>query len=228
MPKNTIEIERFQDIQIPDQQLRTQYIDLYQRGAVGAAHNLLSQEQLRGKALTANNVNAISSAILYLENLYFQYGPDTLTELLDGLNKSLDGIAQQGDYAEGQEYQMGNFVSKDGEVYMAAKDGIYPLSDTSAWIYLGLRGEQGALGFGLNLRGAWRQDLDYAPLDIVNYQNALYVARVSNTDTIPPSSPATWCLALQIFVKGIIVSETEPEKIDTGDFWWETYPREGG
>lgn len=220
---NTFDLQRFQDIHLQDQDLLKEYISQYQSGAINTAHQIIeTNPQGIGKAFTAKTLNAYTKAIIDLETWTIQNGSETLDELLETFQDNIDNFSFDGTWTLDKEYKQGNFVfAPDGNVYMALKDGAYDITDSTAWLLLGLIGEQGNIGFGLNYRGKYNSTKNYEPLDMVVYENGLYVSRTSNAGIIPGSSPSDWCVALIVEERGIFVSGSEPPEIRTGDYWWE-------
>lgn len=223
---NTYDLQRFQDIHLSDDEFRKEYISEYQSGSINAAHSIINNDpQAQSKALTASRIKAYTDAIIDLESKTIQEGTNTLDEMLEIFQANIDNFEFYDSWVLGQEYKQGNFVfDQFGNLYMALKDGVYELSDSTAWLYLGLRGDPGNLGFGLNYNGQWDSETTYQPKDMVVYQNGLYVSKTQNKDITPGSSPTDWCVALTIEERGIFVSDTEPEDIRTGDYWWVIQP----
>lgn len=228
---NTYDLQRFQDIHLQDQDLLKDYISNYQVGSVNTAHQIIeSNPQGIGKAFTAKTLNAYTAAILDLEQKTIQNGTETLDEMLALFQSNVDNFKFSGSWTLDQEYTIGNFVyAPNGDVYMALKDGAYDITDSTAWMLIGLKGEQGNLGFGLEYKGKYNPERQYEPGNLVVYENGLYVSKTTNTGVTPGSSPSDWCVALTIEERGIFVSDTEPADIRTGDYWWQvldtpTYP----
>lgn len=220
---NTYDLKRFQDIHLQDAALYREYISRYQSGAVNVAHNIIeTNSQMDGKAFTAKSINAYVQAILDLENKTIENGTGFLEELLVNFQTDIDNFVFSGEWAQGTEYKKGNFVvSSDDKIYLALKDTSAELTDSDSWLILGLQGDQGVIGFGLNYRGRYNSASEYNPKDMVVYQNGLYVSKTTNTNITPGSNFTDWCVALTITERGIFVSETELADIRTGDYFWQ-------
>lgn len=220
---NTYNLQRFQDIHLSDDELRKEYISEYQSGAINTAHSIINNDpQAQSKALTPGRIKAYTDAIIDLETKTIQEGTETLDEMLNIFQFNIDNFEFNDSWVLGQEYKAGNFVfDQFGNLYMSLKDGVYELDDETAWLYLGLKGNPGNLGFGLEYKGTWDYTTAYSPKDMVVYQNGLYVSKTNNSNITPGSSPSDWCVALTIEERGIFVSAEEPEDIRTGDYWWQ-------
>lgn len=220
---NTYDLQRFQDIHLQDHDLLKEYISKYQSGSINTAHQIIeTNPQGIGKAFTAKSINAYVSAILDLERLTIQNGSETLDEMLKIFQNNIDNFDFVGSWTLDQEYKVGNFVfSPSGDLYLCIKDGVYDLDDETAWLKLGLIGDPGNIGFGLNYRGKYDPTTEYNPRDMVVYENGLYVAKTDNTSITPGSSPTDWCVALTIEERGIFVDKVAPAELRTGDYWWE-------
>ena len=59
----------YKDIQLTDKELWAQFQSLYQSGDYASALNLLQNSQLKNKALTADNLNALTDYIVQVEQL---------------------------------------------------------------------------------------------------------------------------------------------------------------
>ena len=59
----------YKDIQLTDKELWAQFQSLYQSGDYASALSLLQNSQLKNKALTADNLNALTDYIVQVEQL---------------------------------------------------------------------------------------------------------------------------------------------------------------
>ena len=60
---------KYTDIQLTDKELWAQFQSLYQSGNYASALTLLQNSQLKNKALTADNLNALTDCIVQVEQL---------------------------------------------------------------------------------------------------------------------------------------------------------------
>ena len=97
-----------------------------------------------------------------------------------------------------------------------------PITDTNYWLYVGLRGEQGAAGVNVRQQYDYSSGKAYNINDLVVYQGQIYVALKSNTNVLPTNSD-TWLLYERVVKANIYVSNVAPtEELINGKIWFKT------
>ena len=133
---------KYQDIQIADIALRTQFESYMSVGNYSQALRLLSdnQSQLQGKAWIGDSINTLVNGIITLESLYNDNVIKFLSDLSETLQSLVDNYRNVGTWIVGNEYKELNFVAYDNEMYMALQDvpANTPITDTNYWLYVGL------------------------------------------------------------------------------------------
>lgn len=223
---NTIPWLHYQDLQIPDVTLRTQFRQYMQAGQYAEALDLLSNNaaQLQGKAYIANTINTITNGILELEGYYNTGVTLYLSNLATQYFALVDNLKKAGTWLSTTQYTPYNFVVYNNNVYMCFKEppiGTLP-TDNQYWLYLGLRGQQGAPGVDVVMRYNWSSTNTYAPNDLVVYDGNIYVALTNNTNVIPTSSSTDWLLFLKIDKGQIYVGTTPPINPSNDTIWFQT------
>lgn len=217
---------KYQDIQIADIALRTQFESYMSVGNYSQALRLLSdnQSQLQGKAWIGDSINTLVNGIITLENLYNDNVIKFLSDLSETLQSLVDNYRNVGTWIVGNEYKELNFVAYDNEMYMALQ-GVpanIPITDTNYWLYVGLRGEQGAAGVNVRQQYDYSSGKVYNINDLVVYQGQIYVALKSNTNVLPTNSD-TWLLYERVVKANIYVSNVAPtEELINGKIWFKT------
>lgn len=217
---------KYQDIQIADIALRTQF-ELYMSvGNYSQALRLLSdnQSQLQGKAWIGDSINMLVNGIITLESLYNDNVIKFLSDLSETLQSLVDNYRNVGTWIVGNEYKELNFVAYDNEMYMALQDvpANTPITDTNYWLYVGLRGEQGVAGVNVRQQYNYFSGKAYNINDLVVYQGQIYVALKSNTNVLPTNSD-TWLLYERVVKANIYVSNVAPtEELINGKIWFKT------
>lgn len=217
---------KYQDVQIPDLTLRSQFQTLMQSGNYNQALLLLSnnRQRLQEKAWIGDSINTIVTGILAVENLYGNNVIKYLSDLTESLQSLVDNYRNYGTWIIGNEYKKMNFVAYNNEIYMALQDvpANTSITDTNYWLYVGLRGEQGASGVNV------RQQYDYSPTksyginDIVVYQGQMYVAIKANTGSLPTDNN-NWLLYEKVIKATIYVNSTAPtDNLIEGKIWFKT------
>ena len=216
------QLYRLQDIQIADVDLKAQYYSLFLDGNIDGARLLAeANEQLNSKVISKDNLNRLVDAILGLEGYY----DDGVTQYLDGLTNeyqvSIDDLIYMTLYNALLQYEINNVVMYNDELYYCyAKPPIGTLpTNTSYWLYLGLKGDNGNPSLGVDYKGAWSSSVTYSEYDMVVYQSRIYVAKTSNINKIPKDNPTEWFLAMDVMKQGIYISTSGATGLSKGDLW---------
>ena len=214
---------RVQDIQTEDLALKNQYTQDMTNGDYAGMSGIISTNpQLDTKIFDADKINDIADSLTAQQNNYFNNVPDYMAALEAQYNALINEFKNAHDWDVEEEYTRYNFVIYNELYYMyineTSSTGNLP-TNTTYWKEIGLRGEQGAPGVGLNLRYAWSSVVNYNPLDLVFYNNASWVAKATNVNQSPSTTSQYW----EIFVKhesvGIESSTTQPTKRYLGQIW---------
>lgn len=217
---------KYQDIQLSDVALRSQFEADMSVGNYAQALQVLSnnQAQFRGKSWIGDSVNTIISGILTVENLYGNGVINYLSDLTIGLQSLIDNYRNMETYDSSKEYKEMNFVSYNEDIYMALQEipvGTLP-TDNSYWLYIGLKGEQGASGVNVRQQYDYSSTKTYQVNDIVVYQNQIYVALKTNIG-IAPTDETNWLLYQKVIKGNIFVGVEAPtENLVEGKVWFKT------
>lgn len=122
------------------------------------------------------------------------------------LTTRIDNFTCKNDYLATLSYKRGNTVRYNGNFYMCVQDapvGETPAKngDTAYWslvITKGEKGADGASGTGLAFCGLYSTTRSYAVNDCVSYNNILWAAVKSNTNSIPSDTSTDWVVALDV------------------------------
>lgn len=217
---------KYQDIQIADVVLRTQFESYMSVGNYSQALSLLSnnQSQLQGKAWIGDTINTLVNGIISVESLYNDNVIKFLSDLSETLQSLVDNYRNAGTWIVGNEYKEMNFVAYNNEMYMALQDvpANTSITNTNYWLYIGLHGEQGTSGVNVRQQYDYSSGKTYNINDIVVYQGQMYVALKSNTGVFPTNSD-TWLLYQRVVKATIYVSNVAPtEELVNGKIWFKT------
>lgn len=222
---NTLEWLHYQDIQIPDVTLRQQFRQYIQTGQYAQALAILTNnaDQLKGKVYIADTINTIINGVVNLQERYNTGVTVYLADLLTQFNILVDNLKRKGTWQSTVQYTPYNFVVYNNEVYMCiAKPSIGTLpTDTTYWLYLGLRGQQGDPGIDVNMTFDWNSGKPYQPNDLVVYQGNIYCAKIANTGIVPIDED-TWGLFLLLGEGKINVGVNPPDKPARDMIWFQT------
>ena len=216
-------MSRVQDIQTDDLALKNQYAQDMTNGDYAGMSNIISANpQLDTKIFDADKINDIADSLTAQQNNYFTNVPDYMAALEAQYNALINEFKNAHDWDVGEEYTRYNFVIYNELYYMyineTSSTGNLP-TNTTYWKEIGLRGEQGAPGVGLNLRYAWSSVVNYNPLDLVFYNNASWVAKATNVNQAPSTTSQYWEIFVNHEPVGIESSTTQPTKRYLGQIW---------
>lgn len=173
------------DYGIPDE---TQFKVNYEMGTV------FFHESHEGKMITINSYSGRGLWRISAKRIY-----DDETNLLIDTDKSLQGFMDslkniqsefdkfqsQGNYSPTITYSKYNIVIYNNDTYMSLQDNnLNHQPDTSSG-YWNLIAKSGDKGSSIHLRGTYSPIIQYKQLDIVKYQNNLYIAKQDNMNIIP-------------------------------------------
>lgn len=223
---NTIDWLHYQDIQIPDVEIRKQFNLYISNGQYVEAIGLLNKnkDQLKGKAFIAETINKIVTGLLFLENKFDTGVYIFLSDLAKQYMMLIDSFKKQGTWVATTQYIPYNFVVYNAEIYMCIDSPPVGTEPTNAtyWIKIGLQGEVGQNGVDVNMRYAWQSNRQYVVNDVVSFNGVLYVAIAPNTNSEPATSPNKWTVFLAAIKGGIIVSNVEPSEPSQDTIWFKT------
>ena len=223
---NTLNWLHYQDIQIPDVELRQQFIQYCQNGQFNEALILLTNnaDQLEGKAFIADSINTIITGLLALENYYYEGVTVYLSNLATQYQTLINNFRKRSNWLNSVQYTPYNFVVYDNDIYMCFQQppvGTLP-TNTTYWIHLGLKGIDGQPGVNVVMEYDWEQTTSYQTNDLVVYNNNIYVALKDNTGVVPGTDEDTWLVFIQ-FDKGQIYVGTEPPaSLNNNVVWFQT------
>ena len=219
------------DMNSSDGALMTQYQTAMQNGDFATARTVLSQiPNYNNKLLDSVKMNTLFDTTVALERFYQTnvepYIEEKQQEWEQLVALFTDNFAYIGDYVSGQTYQQNNIVSAinpltgDTNLYIAIQNNSAPLSDTTSWRILTIKGANGQSGEGLTFMGPWNATTAYNENDVVTYQNDLWVALQASTNQDPTLTTGYWQNYGNFPITSIVVSSSQPVQ-SIGDFWFQ-------
>ena len=218
---NTI-MNRIQDINLDDLDLKQQYYSLFLSGDIDGAKQLVSKNiGLTKKVLNATNLNNLINGLLEVENLFYTNVTDVLSDQLSKYQVSIDDLIYLSTYSPTTQYKLNNFVLYNDDIYYCFATppiGTLP-TNTTYWIYLGLKGIKGSPSLGVKYIGKWDKLVTYNEYDMVVSNNKMYVSKQQNINKNPLTDTTNWFLAMTSKPQGFFISPTEPTDIKVGQIW---------
>lgn len=215
---------KIQDIQTPDRELWSQYVQAFADGQYDQAAAILTNAQLANKPMTKTVMNAAFDDVSNLESYYYDGVETPLVQHLASFNQMVADLANKQAYTDGTVYAKGNFVMYNNAVYVYINDvaasGHLP-TDTAYWLYLGLRGSTGRAGISLKLRYAWSSASQYQPNDAVTYKDVMYFAKTANINKTPDTNPNDWGVLFNLPQAEIYTQADEPQTKYDGLIWFD-------
>lgn len=219
------------DMNSSDGALMTQYQTAMQNGDFATARTVLTQiPNYNNKILDSVKMNTLFDTTVALERFYKTnvepYIETKQQEWEQLVQLFTANFAYIGTYQQGAQYKQNNIVSAvnpltgDTNLYIAIQNNSAPLTDTTSWRVLTIKGTQGESGDGLTFMGAWNSTIAYNEGDVVTYQNNLWSALQANTNQDPTSTTGYWQNYGNFPVISIMVSQTQPTQ-SIGDFWFQ-------
>lgn len=223
---NTISTYRYQDIQIPDESIRKQFKQYMMTGRYAEALNLLTTnaQKLQGKAYVADAINKITTGILDLQGRYNDGVPVFLSDLAHQFNTLIKNMKRMGLWQNTVQYYPYSYVVYNQEIYLCLTEppiGTLP-SDEQYWLYLGLRGEEGAYGIDVNMKYGWSASAQYKINDIVTYNQNIYVALKDNANANPETDATAWMLFILVAKGEINIGMNPPTILAQNTIWFKT------
>lgn len=223
---NTIPWIHYQDIQVPDVNVRETFQAACLRGDFNGALQLLNthKTQLWGKAYIAETINIVCNGVLELESRFNSGVLVYLNTLVDVWQVLIDSLRKRGNWISTMEYKQNNFVVYNEDVYLALKDvpAGTNINNTNYWLRLGLRGEVGASGLNVTLKYAWDEFANYNVNDLVVYGNNIYVCLKQNQGIVPNTDETTWALFILVEIGQIHVGTVPPLSYVEDTIWFHT------
>lgn len=219
------------DLTSSDGALMTQYQTAMQNGDFATARTVLAQiPNSNNKILDSVKMNTLFDTTVALERFYKTniepYIEEKQQEWQGIINLFTSNFSYKGEYSPEQSYQQNNMVSAinpstgDINIYIAIQNNSSPITDTSSWRSLTIKGAQGLSGEGLTFMGGWNSTTAYNTNDVVTYQNNLWSAIQPNTNQEPTTTTGYWQNYGNLPVTNIAVSATQPSQL-VGDFWFQ-------
>ena len=219
---------KIQDIHIADRDLWAQYIQAFADGQYDQAAAILANAQIVNKSMTKDVMNEAADELAALEDYYYAGVEQPLAQHLAAFNQMVADLANKQAYTAATVYAKGNFVTYNNAVYVyinnTAASGHVP-TDTTYWLYLGLRGDDGRDGISLKMRYAWSSATQYAANDAVVYKGVMYFAKTANMANAPDEYPSIWGVLFDLVQARIFAQEDEPIRAYDGLIWFDM---EGG
>ncbi len=213
---------KYQDIQVNDIALQSQFATYWMQGNYTEALNLLENNgQLDSKAFVAEVMLKIGESLSIIENYYVEDFANALSMDLTLFNESINEFRNRKQWNSATVYKIGNAIEYNNTAYICIQNNTNQLpTNTNYWAELiGLQGDKGIPGIDVNYRGQWLSSKTYNKNDIVIYGDYLWVSLQDNVTNMPSVTSDKWGIFLPFPTVKIFVSREQPINAYSGMIW---------
>lgn len=181
------------------------------------------------KFLDAEKINTLLDTCISLERFYKTDIEPYVENLQTQWQNTVDQFDYKGDWVSTITYYRNNFVS-------ATVNGVYglylctrasarniPVTNTSYWRELTIRGAQGISGDTMSFRFTWSSSQIYTVGDVVDYNDGLWYCKRNNSNSAPINGSQNWDLIYQSsqYIYPFSSQQPSSSEISTGGLWFE-------
>lgn len=213
---------KYQDIQVNDIALQSQFATYWMQGNYTEALNLLENNgQLDSKAFVAEVMLKIGQSLAIIESYYARDFENALSLDLTLFNASINEFRNRKQWDSAIAYKIGNAVEYNNNAYICIQDNTNQLpTNVNYWVKLiGLQGDKGIPGIDVNYRGQWLSSQTYNKNDVVVYGDYLWVSLQDNVTDMPSITSDKWGIFLPFPTVKIFVSREQPINAYSGMIW---------
>lgn len=214
-PNTDIKLSLKEDIHLSDKEIWNNFQQYYLAGQYEEAINYLNNNlsSVKNKITNATLINNLNNALVILQNYYYNNVEDKLSELMKSYDDEIENFVNKGVYTIGVTYYPLNFVfDNNGNLYICIKENTGKedgLNDVTNWIYIGLKGEKGLLGFNCTYKGVWDSTTTYSKNDLCTDGDYLYYSKQNNNLNNNPSPNSQYWGVFFEFIKATIEVYTQ-------------------
>lgn len=185
-------MRRFQDVSISTKPLVDKFNSFVKSGNFASASDLIRDNPvLKDVIINADNMQYWYDMVISMQRYYFN----------DFQNYIANAFVYRGDWNSSTKYAKLDMVRYNGVIYMAIT-GSTPIgavpTNTTYWVMLSAKGDQGVSGLGMSPRGTWNSSTQYYQYDVVTWDNKLWYAKNDNRNSQPFVGSNNWEVALDI------------------------------
>ena len=206
----------------------TGYQQAMQQGNYNLAQQYFNQiTNGNQKFVDATKMNTLMDTCVALQRFYSTDIEPYVENKQQEWEEEIDKFSYCGVYSSLTAYYKNNFV-------LASVDGINqlficlsqppigtPVTDTTYWRQLTIRGEQGASGITLTFRYTWDSAQTYYVNDVVSYNGSVWACIVQNNNQPPTSSSSYWQLIYPAQQEIYPFTPSTPASSQVGSLWFQ-------
>lgn len=206
----------------------TGYQQAMQQGNYNLAQQYFSQiTNGNQKFVDAAKMNTLMDTCVALQRFYSTDIEPYIETKQQLWEEEINKFTYKGIYSSAVGYYKNNFVlaNVDGieQVFICLRDAPTgtPVTNTTYWRQLTIRGEQGISGITLTFRYSWDSSQTYTVDDVVTYNGSVWGCIVQNTNQPPISSSTYWELIYTAQQEIYPFSSSTPASSQVGSLWFE-------
>lgn len=206
----------------------TGYQQAMQQGNYTLAQQYFSQiTNGNQKIIDATKMNTLMDTCVALQRFYLTDIEPYIEIKQQEWEEKVDKFTYCGVYSSSTSYYKNNFVftTVDGvdEVFICIQDAPVgtPVTNTTYWRQLTIRGEQGASGITLTFRYTWDSSQTYYLNDVVTYNGSVWACVIQNNNQPPNSSSTYWQLIYTAQQEIYPFSSSTPASSQVGSLWFQ-------
>lgn len=179
------------------------------------------------KFIDSTKMNTLMDTCVALQRFYLTDIEPYVENKQQEWENIVNQFSYQGDYSASVSYNKNNFVTATingvNQVYLCLTQTPVgtPVTNTTYWRQMTIRGEQGPSGVNLTFRYTWDSSQIYYPDDIVSYGESLWNCILQNSNQTPSENSSYWRLIYTAQQEIYPFSSTTPSSSQTGSLWFE-------
>lgn len=213
---------------VADGEAITGYQQAMQQGNYELAQQYFSQiTNANQKFVDATKMNTLMDTCIALQRFYASDIAPYVTQKQTEWANVVNQFSFAGNYSSSASYKKNNFVlaTVDGidAVFIAISQPPIgtPVTDTTYWRQLTIRGEQGISGVDLTFRYAWDSSQTYYVDDVVTYNDRIWGCLIQNSNQPPTQSSSYWQLIYASQQNIYPFTASDPMVSQVGALWFE-------
>lgn len=206
----------------------TGYQQAMQQGNYNLAQQYFNQiTNGNQKFIDATKMNTLMDTCVALQRFYSTDIEPYVEQKQEEWEEKVNKFVYCGNYSSSESYYKNNFVltTVDGltQLFICIADAptATPVTNTSYWRQLTIRGEQGASGITLTFRYTWDSAQTYYVNDVVTYNGSVWACIVQNNNQPPTSSSSYWQLIYTAQQEIYPFTSSTPASSQIGSLWFQ-------
>ena len=204
------------------------YQEAMKNGDTATAQQYFSQiANANQKFIDSTKMNTLMDTCVALQRFYTTDIQPYVNNKQQSWENVINQFSYQGNYSPSVSYDKNNFVTADingvNQVFICLMQTPVgtPVTNTTYWRQLTIRGMQGISGEGLTFRYTWDSSQTYYENDVVSYNDCVWGCTNENANQAPAVNSSYWQLIYKSQQYIYPFSSATPVSSQTGSLWFE-------